>query len=157
MLDDKEFLQQDWDNIEEEKGVETPVLLDDSHDDYQSLDDLDTMDTEFLEDSNVEQSFDEGSEDIQDSGDSEENLEKSITLFGRNMLMYKYLKSSIEEFYHNPKYKSDFIENIVIYDNYEMSQTVFDILESELLVKVELQKVKTLELMHELGQKDLGL
>jgi len=162
ILDDKEFVQQDWDDVEEEKGVENLVQLDDSddEDDYQSLDDLDdldTMDAEFLEDSDMEQSFDEGPEDIQDSGDSDVNSEKSIELFGRNMLMYKYLKSSIEEFYHNPKYKSDFIENIVIYDNYEMSQTVFDILESELLVKVELQKVKTLELMHELGQKDLGL
>jgi len=38
-----------------------------------------------------------------------------------------------------------------------MSQTFFDILESELLVKVELKRVKTLELMQELGRKDLGL
>ena len=51
----------------------------------------------------------------------------------------------------------DFIEDIVIFDNYEMSQTVFDILENELLVRVELQKVKTLELMLELGRKDLGI
>ena len=106
---------------------------------------------------NLEESFDEGPEDSSSQESKDFDTEKSIELFGRNMLMYKYLKSSIEEFYRNPLYESDFIEDIVIYDNYEMSQTVFDILESELLVRIELQKVKTLELMFEMARKDLGL
>lgn len=161
-LDDKDFVQQDWDEVEEEKGVENLVQLDEESDeeDYQSLDDLDdldTMDAVLSDDQDLEQTFDEGPEDIQMIEKSNIDSEKSIELFGRNMLMYKYLKSSIEEFYYNPKYESDFIEDIVIFDNYEMSQTVFDILENELLVRVELQKVKTLELMLELGRKDLGI
>jgi hypothetical protein len=162
VLNDKEFVQQDWDEVQEEKGVENLVQLDETvdEDDYQSLDDLDdldTMDAILSEDSDMEQSFDEGPDEIQIQEQSDIDSEKSIELFGRNMLMYKYLKSSIEEFYHNPRYESDFIEDIVIYDNYEMSQTVFDILENELLVRVELQKIKTLELMIEIGRKDLGL
>lgn len=162
ILEDKEFVQQDWDEAEEEKGVENLVQLDevDDEDDYQSLDDLDdldTMDAVLSDDSELVHDFDEGPEDVQDMEHVGADSEKSIELFGRNMLMYKYLKSSIEEFYHNPRYESDFIEDIVIYDNYEMSQTVFDILENELLVRVELQKVKTLELMLELGKRDLGI
>lgn len=162
VLDDKEFVQQDWDEVEEEKGVENLVQLDevDEEEDYQSLDDLDdldTMDAVLSDDPDLVQDFDEGPEETQMKDQNDADSEKSIDRFGRNMLMYKYLKSSIEEFYHNPKYESDFIEDIVIYDNYEMSQTVFDILENELLVRVELQKVKSLELMIELAKRDLGL
>ncbi len=159
------ILEQDWDEVEEEKGVKNFLQLDEEEEEeeYQSLDDLDeladveTMDENLSENVNLEESFDEGPEDSSSQKSKDFDTEKSIELFGRNMLMYKYLKSSIEEFYCNPLYESDFIEDIVIYDNYEMSQTVFDILESELLVRIELQKVKTLELMFEMARKDLGL
>ncbi|NLC27238.1 MAG: hypothetical protein GX780_00495 [Campylobacteraceae bacterium] len=161
-MEKKEFSGQDWNEVEEELGVESLILLDenDSLEDYQSLDDLDDLDNlDAMIDgsSDEEQDFDEGPQISYEEDMDAIDSEKSIELFGRNMLMYKYLKSSIEEFYSNKHYESDFIENIVIFDNYEMSQTVFDILESELFVSIELQKVKTLELMTELGLKDLGL
>ncbi|MBN2964682.1 hypothetical protein JWV37_07810 [Sulfurospirillum sp. T05] len=152
----------EWEEAEEEKGVENLVQLDeiDDTEDYQSLDDLDDLDSVeamVRDEEDGEQSFDEGSLQDIDVEKSAKDSEHSMALFGRSMLMYKYIKSSIEEFYQNPNYESDFIEDIVIFDNYETSQTVFDMLENELLVRIELQKIKTLELMLEMAQKDVRL
>ena len=161
-LNERSFETGEWDELEEEKGVENLVQLEemDEEEDYQSLDDLDDLDS--MEamvqgDEGGEHTFDEGVVQPVDDVQSARDSEHSVALFGRSMLMYKYLKSSIEEFYQNPSYESDFIEDIVIFDNYETSQTVFDMLENELLVRIQLQKVKTLELMSAMAVKDVGL
>ncbi|MBE0496012.1 MAG: hypothetical protein IBX45_06350 [Campylobacterales bacterium] len=152
----------EWEEVEEEKGVENLVQLDeiDDGEDYQSLDDLDDLDTveaKVRDEEDGEQTFDEGLMQDIDVEKSAKDSEHSMALFGRSMLMYKYIKSSIEEFYQNPNYESDFVEDIIIFDNYETSQTVFDMLEGELMVRIQLQKVKTLELMSTMALKDVGL
>jgi len=161
-LSDRSFEASTWDEMEEEKGVENLVKLDEleEEEDYQSLDDLDdlnNMDAMVHGDERGEHAFDEGVVQPVDEAEGARDSEHSVALFGRSMLMYKYIKSSIEEFYQNPNYQSDFIEDIIIFDNYETSQTVFDMLENELLVRIQLQKVKTLELMSAMAVKDVGL
>lgn len=65
----------------------------------------------------------------------------SLELYGRDLLVYKYLKSALEEYYHNPLYTSQFIEDIVIFDGYEISSDLIHQIEDELMMRVEVHKV----------------
>lgn len=86
-----------------------------------------------------------------------EDKEASIALLGRDMNMYSHLVDAIKEFYKNPRYKHEFIENIIIFDNYDTSEAIVNMIESQLLMNVRVQKVKTLELLCELAIKDMNL
>ncbi|ACZ11468.1 hypothetical protein Sdel_0431 [Sulfurospirillum deleyianum DSM 6946] len=65
----------------------------------------------------------------------------SLELYGRDLLVYKYLKSALEEYYHNPLYVSQFIEEIVIFDGYEISSDFIRQIQDELMMSVEVHKV----------------
>ncbi|WP_263832007.1 hypothetical protein [Sulfurospirillum oryzae] len=75
-----------------------------------------------------------GMEDIK-----EEDM--NLELYGRDLLVYKYLRSSLEEYYHNPLYQSEFIDEIIIFDGYEISSELIHQLEDELMMDVEIHKV----------------
>lgn len=150
---------EEWSETKEEQGVEDLILLEEngeSEEEFHSLDDLDDLDS--LEElASQSEGFVEDTETALIEELKARTSEKAIELFGRNMQMYKYLHSSLEEFYKNKNYESDFVEDIIIFDNYEMSHTVLDILKEEFLVNIKVKKVKTLELMLEIALKDLGL
>ena len=161
--------EDNWDNVEEENGVENLIELDDiendSDDEFGDLDDIESLDemdehisledddSPMFEDNSFEEPLEEDDGMEHFSGDAASSME----LFGRDMMAFKYIKSSIEEFYQNTNYESDFIEDIVIYDNHSMSKTVLQILESELMMKVEIKDVKTLELMLDVATLDMKL
>ncbi|AFL67794.1 hypothetical protein [Sulfurospirillum barnesii] len=77
------------------------------------------------------------------AGIKEEDI--SLELYGRDLLVYKYLKSALEEYYHNPLYRSQFIEDIVIFDGYEISSDLIHQIEDELMMGVEVHKVNVNE------------
>lgn len=156
--------EQDWSEAEEEKGIDNLVDLDsvkephhEEVEEYESLDDLDdTLDENIdfdlesndaiednIDDSALEQSFD--------------NAEESMALLGRDMAMYNYLVNAIKDFYGDTHYKHDFIEDVIIFDNHEITEALITMIEGELLMNVKVEKIKTLELMYNLARKDLGL
>ena len=79
----------------------------------------------------------------------------SLELYGRDLLVYKYLKSSLEEYYHNPLYVSEFIEEIIIFDGYEVSSDLIHQLEDELMMDVEIHKVDVSDRMCDIAIKEI--
>ena len=78
-----------------------------------------------------------------------------LELYGRDLLVYKYLKSALEEYYHNPLYKSEFIDEIVILDGYEVSSDLIRQLEDELMMNVEIHKVDLAEQVCDIAIKEV--
>ena len=79
----------------------------------------------------------------------------SLELYGRDLMVYKYLKSSLHEYYHNPLYTSEFIEEIVIFDGYEISSDLIHQLEDELMMDVEVHKVDVGESLCQLAMQEV--
>ena len=80
----------------------------------------------------------------------------SVSIFGRDMSMYGYISLALKEFYTNPLYESDFIEDVVIFDATERTSATFlHYLQNELLVKTEVYPVDTQKIMTELMIKEL--
>lgn len=125
---------------------------------------------------NVDESFNnmDGLENLDDmlkTGDSQEefadldydinmpestDVTASVSIFGRDMSMYRYISLALKEFYSNPLYDGDFIENVVIFDATERTSATFlHYLENELLVKTAVYPVDTLKTMTELMKKEL--
>ncbi len=144
-----------WTTMEEE-NLDSLVALDDMDlgdeegENFSSLDDLDNIEDDEDVRSQLEQSMDE----VQSLQKPLEG-QGSISLVGRDLNMYKYLKSAIAEFYANPLYDGQFIEDIVIYDDHELTDTLLDMLKNELLMKVRVKKIKTLDLMCNLAKRDV--
>ena len=79
----------------------------------------------------------------------------NLALYGRDLLVYKYLKSSLEEYYHNPLYVSEFIDEIIIFDDYEISSDLIRQLEDELMMNVEIHKVDVSDRMCDIAIKEV--
>lgn len=141
---------EDWENVNEEDEIENISELDEISEDMDSmgeldnLDDFDSLENSSFEEQNIE-NFD-GDDIIHDS-----NLE----LFGRDLLVYKYLKTSLKEFYKNPLYKSAFIDTIVIYDGYEVSSEFIGMIEDELFMDIEISKIDINETMCNMARKEV--
>ncbi|MBR8462066.1 hypothetical protein KDD93_04400 [Campylobacter sp. faydin G-24] len=78
------------------------------------------------------------------------DVAKSVAIFGRDMSMFRYITMAIKEYYHNPIYKGDFIEQVIILDNTKISATFMQFLQSELFVETSVYPINTLEIMNEL-------
>jgi len=138
--------EEDWENVEEEESIENIIDLDGiDDDDIGGTEDLESL-NEFddLDDETESTDFDERLPEDSSLGHfDDKNIadESSLELFGRDVLIYKYLKSSLQEFYTNSLYESSFIDTIVIFDGYEISSEFIDMIENELLMDIEMNKV----------------
>ncbi len=65
----------------------------------------------------------------------------SLELYGRDMLAYQHLKDFLEAYYQNPAYHSEFVEEIVIFDGYEISTELLSHIEEALMMDVEVHQV----------------
>ncbi len=154
--------EEDWENVEEEEGIENITELDnmsgdigelDELDDLEDLNDIESLDSE--ESSNFE---DISSEDGSLGHFEDDTVEDSdLELFGRDILIYKYLTSSLQEFYKNPLYKSSFIDTIVIYDGYEISSELIGMIEDELLMDIEMNKIDISETICNMARQEVLL
>jgi len=148
---------EDWENAQEEEGIENITELDSMDDDSGSMDELETLGE--LDDLSSDDSM--GFEDIKseenDLGhfEGEDAIEDSdLELFGRDILIYKYLTSSLKEFYKNPLYNSSFIDTVIIYDGYEVSSELIDMIESELLMDIEMNKIDISEIICNMAKEE---
>jgi hypothetical protein len=135
----------DWENEEKEEGItalgDITELNDEyDHDDLSDLGELGDID-EFKSVDSFSDVDEPKSLGHFKGLDTIREEDTSLELYGRDLLVYKYLKSSLEEYYHNPVYESAFIEEIIIFDGYEISSDLIRQLEDELMMDVEIHKV----------------
>jgi len=81
--------------------------------------------------------------------------DNNLELFGRDALIYKYLKSSLKEFYTNLLYSSSFIDKIIICDGYEISAELIDTIESELFMDIEINKINISEIVCNMAKEEV--
>lgn len=129
--------------IKDEEGIN-------SIDDFKSLDDLLNSDENKTKDD-----FEDLGYDI--NMPASNNVAASVTIFGRDMNMFKYITTAIKEFYKNPLYNGTFVEQIIIFDNAKTSATFLQYLQSELLVETAVYPVDTLHIMNDLMYEELAI
>ncbi|WP_024954262.1 hypothetical protein [Sulfurospirillum arcachonense] len=153
--------EEDWDNVDEEEGVDNLIELDTIEDDelgsvdeLENLDELDSLDD--VEDNDFEDIDSERDHNLGHFEGDEESIEEesNLELFGRDILLYKYLNTSLQEFYKNPLYKSNFIEKVVIFDGYEISSELIEMIEDELLMDIEMNKININEVVCDMSIKE---
>jgi hypothetical protein len=149
---------EDWENVEEEEGIENITELDNMSNDIEGVDDLgDLAELDDLASDNSE-NFEDVTTEERDlghfEGDDEEES-SDLELFGRDILIYKYLTSSLKEFYKNSLYKSNFIDTVVIYDGYEVSSELIGMIEDELLMDIEMHKIDISETVCNLARQEV--
>jgi len=149
-LDDGE---EDWDNAKEEEGVEDLVELDTMYDDEMgALEELDDLDSH--EESNDFEGMETKESDLGNFNDEDSSENSDLELFGRDVIVYKFLVSSLKEFYKNSIYKSNFIDTIVIFDGYEVSSELIDMIENDLLMDIEMNKINISEIVCDMSIKE---
>ena len=155
---------EDWENAAEEEGIENITELDNMSGDIGEIDDLEDLndldDLGDLDDLNSEESenFEDDSEEKNSLGhfeDEDRTEDSNLELFGRDVLIYKYLTSSLKEFYKNPLYKSTFIDTVVLYDGYEVSSELIDMIENELLMDIEMNKIDISESICNMARQEV--
>ncbi|KGI56228.1 hypothetical protein [Campylobacter sp. MIT 97-5078] len=111
------------------------------------------IDIENYDFGNLDNLLDEKLDDLKYSAITKEDLSH----FSSDMNMYSYIFSSIQEFYNNPLYKGNFIDEFVIFDNENISAVVLDYIEGEIFIRPQVIQIDTLDLMHKLACKELKI
>lgn len=143
-----------WDTEPEEKGLDNIIELDGMEEEefssFDGLEEIEDLDTQADSGDFLEISI--GDKDLGhfDEQESQDNIE----LFGRDVLVYKYLTSSLKEYYRNNLYRSDFIDKIVLFDGYEVSSDLIEMLENDLFMDVELHKINIHDVICEMSMSE---
>ncbi len=118
-LHDSLHMMDRWENEMKEEGIS----------------ELSQLDIIELSNTSSDETNPEQTDDVMDTKDL--NLE----LYGRDILVYQYLKDFLETYYLNPDYHSEFVEEIVIFDGYEISTELLHQIEGDLMMDVEVHQV----------------
>ena len=139
--------------FDKENSDEIDDFITDVDDSFNNLDGLEDLE-DMLKTSGNEEEFADLDYDI--NMPESTDVTASVSIFGRDMSMYGYISLALKEFYTNPLYESDFIEDVVIFDATERTSATFlHYLQNELLVKTAVYPVDTLKTMTELMKKEL--
>ncbi len=100
----------------------------------------------------------ENDKDILESAkkDLEFSSLNDLELYGRDTIIFKFLKSAIEEYYNNDKYNSEFLENIVIYNDSNISNDIITMIENDLFLDVEIKSIDVKESMINISIEEVG-
>ncbi|MFK5937476.1 MAG: hypothetical protein QM497_03670 [Sulfurimonas sp.] len=134
-------------DIEEDEGVDlenvTAIEEMDSLDDFGDIEDLDSLDDieEFDEAEDVEEEFYQEQE--------EELEEDSEETFNEDYQRFAHVQKSIQNFYEDSKYESQFLENIYIADAVGVTSELKRYFEEELFMSVYIRQIM---LSAELGE-----
>ncbi len=128
------------------------------------IDNIESEDEEFegfvditkFEDEDEDEDFNE-SEDILNSvqEDIKSSTLEDLELYGREVIIFKYLQSAIEEYYKNSNYDSEFIEDIIIYNDSNISNDIITMIENDLFLNVEIHNVDVKEEMINMSIKEV--
>jgi len=128
------------------------------------LDNIESEDEEFDSFVDITQ-LDEDDNDIQIQDDildsAKEDVEASaaedLELYGKEVVIFKFISSAIEEYYKNDMYKSEFLEEIIIYNNSNISNDIITMIENDLFLDIELHSVDMKEEMINMSIKEVDL
>ncbi len=143
----KEF---NFDNDEEFK----PESSEDISDGIE-LDNIESEEDEFENFVDIAKLDDDSDDEIDEEDDilssAKEDIKSSaledLELYGKEMIIFKYLHSAIEEYYKNDKYESEFLEDIIIYNDSNISNDIITMIENDLFLNVEIHTVDAKEEM----------
>jgi len=150
-----------WENEEEEESaVEDLATLDtqDEEEDLSDLDDLselDTLDTELTQGDEFSDIDEKNGIDSLLGSDVDDISIEDIELYGRDLEIYKFLNRALKEYYKNEIYESDFVEEAVIFDAYDMSHEMIDSIENDLLLDLQMHKIDIGETVCDLSVKEI--
>ena len=85
------------------------------------------------------------------------SLSMDLSDFSQDMQMCSYIFMSLKEFYNNPLYEGNFIDEMIIYDNENISEAVLGYIENEIFLRPQVVHIDTLELMNDLMRKELNI
>jgi hypothetical protein len=80
---------------------------------------------------------------------------EDLELYGREVIIFKYLQSAIKEYYKNNNYDSEFVEDIIIYNDSNISNDIITMIESDLFLNVEIHSVDVKEEMINMSIKEV--
>lgn len=150
----------DWEKEEEERNVGSLIELDSMDDEGETFDSLEDLEdlgsfSDMDSSSDIDNAFEDVDEDDGRSlGRFDNSAQSDLEIYGRDLLVYKYLTSSIKEYYKNNIYESDFIDKIVMFDGYEISPDLIDMIEGELMMDIEIHKMSISEKLCDLSIKE---
>ncbi len=149
---------EDWEHEEAENDVTGLVSLDElDNDELMNLDDfseLGDMDDE-LDDEEFSDFQDENDIDKLSDLESEDTGIDDIELYGRDLEIFKFLKKALQEYYRNDIFESDFIENAIIFDGYDMSTEMIQGIEDDLMLNLKIHKIDIAETVCDLSVKEV--
>ena len=148
-----EETNQEAESLKEEDITDIDNLIIKEENDATSLDDFKSLD-DFLSDYKPKE-FEDLNYELNMPVST--NVEKSVAIFGYDMKMFDYIVKAVKEFYENPLYGGDFIEQIIVFENTKTSATFLQYLQSELLVETSVYPVNTNHIMNEIMQEEIIL
>jgi len=103
-----------------------------------------------------------------DTGIEEEILESAkedvatsalddLELYGREVVIFKFISSAIEEYYKNDMYDSEFLEEIIIYNDSNISNDIITMIENDLFLDVEIHSIDIKEEIINMSIKEANL
>ncbi|AQW86445.1 hypothetical protein CPIN18021_1303 [Campylobacter pinnipediorum subsp. caledonicus] len=152
-LDKNDYTVSDESEFNKEDITDIDNLIVKDEEEMSSLDGLTSLD-DIIQDEKPKE-FEDLGYDI--NMPESKDVDASVSIFGRDMGMYRYIMSAIKEFYLNPLYDGDFIQDIVVFDSSRTSATFLQYIQTELFVETYVHQVDTLKSMNELMQKEISL
>ena len=144
---------QEAESLKEEDITDIENLIIKEENDATALDDFKSLD-DFLTDDKPKE-FEDLNYELNMPAST--NVEKSVAIFGYDMKMFDYIVKAMKEFYENPLYGGDFIEQIIVFENTKISATFLQYLQSELFVEISTYPVNTNHIMNEIMQEEITL
>jgi hypothetical protein len=162
-MDDEIMELDDEENNEEDIDLEEISLDDDVDelDDFGDIEDLDTLEDidDFSHSKDLEEELEESYEDVVEDNISQNHIKDDDTQksLSDDYKRFKAIMESINEFYKNDIYESEFIENIYVADSIGLSGEFKKYLQEEMFMSVYIRHIDIpLELI-ELTKMELGL
>ena len=120
------------------------------NEDDEEFADLDDLSFDKLDDLSIDSDLSSDGFSIFGEEESED-----LTKLASDMKLKDYLFTLLSEFYENKLYESDFLEEIVIFEEDKTARSVLGIIESDLLIKPELVHIDLRELVLNTIQEEL--
>ncbi len=123
------------------------------------LDNIESEDEEFDSFVDITKLDDMEDEDILESAKEEvaSSTLEDLELYGREVIIFKIISSAIEEYYKNDIYDSEFLEEIIIYNDSNISNDIITMIENDLFLDVELHSIDVKEEMINMSIKEANL
>ncbi len=79
-----------------------------------------------------------------------------LELYGREVVIFKFISSAVEEYYKNDMYDSEFLEEIIIYNDSNISNDIITMIENDLFLDVEIKSIDVKESMINISIEEVG-